>query len=395
MIPSDIIFDTRVDTYKIFVSVRTNFKLRNYIDNRGNSPVYLFVTGQNNRKRINLDLRIDPKKWNNKKQRLTSTDEKSISVNLILDNITSKITAIETTYYLAEKHLDVDLFVEEFIRGIPRVDFISFADHCIEQQKHEFTIGTYNRHKSIIKKLRKFKKQIFFTEIDYSFILKLRAWMGKLGNKQTTIEGNITAVKKYLNMAKKSGIKFSLDIQDIKIGSRNGNRVDLKPAEVKKLIKYYNSEFINDTYFLVLGYFLFGCFTGLRISEIQSIPRREFTEDYFEFYEKKNKRFRKYTINKSLEMIINKNEKLFVKKISDQKLNFYIKKVMLLCGIRKNITFHCARHTFATNFLRMGGDIVSLKSLLGHSNIRMTMIYVHIVEQEVNEKVFIMDKLID
>jgi len=391
----DIIFDTRVDAKKMFVSVKTKFILRNYTNSQGRSPLYLFITGYNQRKRINLDLQFYQKNWDNKKQRLISVDEVSKSYNLILDNIDSKITSIKTTYYLTQKHLDVTLFMEEFIRGIPRVDFIAFADHCVEQQKSEFTVGTYNRHKSIIKKLKKFKPQIFFTEIDYNFILRLRAWMGKLGNKQTTIEGNITAVKKYLNMAKKSGIQFRLNIEDIKIGSRNGNRVDLKPAEVKRLLKYYNSEFINDTHFLVLGYFLFGCFTGLRISEIQSIPRREFTEGYFEFYEKKNKRFRRYTINKSLEKIIDKNEKLFVKKITDQKLNFYIKEVMLLCGIRKKISFHSARHTFATNFLRMGGDIISLKSLLGHSKIEMTMIYVHIVEQEVNEKVFIMDKLFE
>ena len=395
MITSDIIFDTRVDTKKLFVSVKTNFKPRNELDRNGNSLIYLVVSGHNKRQRINIDLRVDPKKWDKKKQRLTSKDEKAKSYNLILDTIQAKITSINTTYYLTQKHLNVPLFVEEFVRGIPRVDFISFADYYLEKQKVQLASGTLRRHKSVLKKLRKFKKQIFFTEIDHNFILRLRAWMGKRGNLNTTIESNIAVVKKYLNAAKKSGIVFSLDPLDIKIGNTNGNRVDLKASEIKKLLEYYNTQYISDKYRLVLGYFLFACFTGLRISEVQSIDRSEFNEEYFEFFEMKNQRYRRHAINNSTREILLTNKALFVKKITNEKLNLYIKECMSHCGIRKKVSFHTARHTFATNFLRMGGDVVSLKTLLGHSKIDQTMIYVHIVEQEVNDKVFIMDKLID
>lgn len=395
MTTSDVIFDTRVDTKKMFVSIKTNFILRNYIDAQGKSPLYLFVTGKGKRKRINLDLRVDSKKWNPNKQRIKVVGNSVNSTNLILDNIDNKITDIKTAYYLTQKHLDVEIFLEEFVRGIPRVDFIAFANYYLEKQKIQLAEGTYRRHLSVFEKLRKFKKQIFFTEVDHNFILKLRAWMGKRGNQNTTIEGNIAVVKKYLNAAKKSGINFAIDPLEIKIGSTAGNRVDLKPSEINKLLEYYNSGFINEKYSLVLGYFLFVCFTGLRISEVQSINRNEFNEDYFEFYEMKKKRFRKYAINNSVRTILEKNEQLFVKKITDVKLNLYIKDCTLQCGITKKVSFHTGRHTFATNFLRMGGDIISLQRLLGHSKIEMTMIYVHIVDQEVNDKVFIMDKLIN
>ena len=67
-------------------------------------------------------------------------------------------------------------------------------------------------------------------------------------------------------------------------------------------------------------------------------------------------------------------------------MNRQIKTIAKTCGITKKISFHVGRHTFATNFLRAGGDVISLQNLLGHSSVKQTMIYVHIVESEVKRK---------
>ncbi len=55
-----------------------------------------------------------------------------------------------------------------------------------------------------------------------------------------------------------------------------------------------------------------------------------------------------------------------------------IKQARKECGIKKHITSHCLRHTYATHLLEMGLDIMSLKDLLGHSNVQTTMMYLHI-----------------
>jgi integrase/recombinase XerD len=394
MVEIDRIFDTRVDTRKMFVSVKTKFILRKYVDKEQLSPLYLYVTGNNQRERINLDLRVPQKYWCATSKRLKHPENKFTDTNLILDNIQSKITAIFVTYRLSNKHLDVTTFTREFISGIPRVDFISFAEHFLKEERGQIAAGTYKRHMSVLSKLRQWRKQIFFTAIDYQFIISLRKRLFDIGNQSTTIEANIASVKKFLNAAKKLGIQFALDPNDIKIGNTHGNKVDLKQAEVKRLLSYYNSEFINDTHLLVLGYFLFGCFNGNRISEIQSIDKIEFEGSWFEYYEMKKDRMKRRNINQTTRKILERNPNLFVTKLTDQYLNREIKKIAKLCGINKKISFHTARHTFATNFLRMGGDVVSLKELLGHYSINQTMVYVHMVESEINEKVFIIDKLL-
>ena len=84
---------------------------------------------------------------------------------------------------------------------------------------------------------------------------------------------------------------------------------------------------------------------------------------------------------------------LFVTKFADQHMNDEIKKIMKVCSINKKVTFHVARHTFATCFLRAGGSVVKLQKLLGHASITQTMIYVHILDEEANEDIHLMDNL--
>ena len=173
-----------------------------------------------------------------------------------------------------------------------------------------------------------------------------------------------------MNAAKYQGILLPINVDDFQVGNTNGNRTDLKASEVNRLIEYYRSSFIREDKKLILGYFLFSCFTGLRISEVISIHR-------------------------STRTLLAHCDRLFLDKKDPIYMNRELKKIVKTCGITKKVSFHVGRHTFATNFLRAGGDVVSLQSLLGHSNIRQTMIYVHIVESEVNEKVFIIDELFD
>tara|TARA_R100000306_G_C4368869_1_gene138962 strand:- start:550 stop:1737 length:1188 start_codon:yes stop_codon:yes gene_type:complete len=393
MVTSEAIFDTRVDTKKLFVSVKTKFIPRSYQNKEGLSLLYLHITGNQQRNRIPLDIYVRVKDFCPKEQRLKTTDGHSKDLNLIIDNLQSKITSIKTTYRLANKKLDVDSLTEEFINGIPRINFFAFADWFLQKQKGQLAKGTYEKQYYMLEKWKRWKKTIYFTELDQKFILNFRQWMNKLGNNKTTVESNIATLKKFLNAAKKHGILLPIDVDDIKVGSTTGNRTDLKPSEVNRLYEYYKSSFINDQNRLVLGYFLFSCFTGLRVSEVLSIHRSQFDEGFFEYFEKKKDRMQRRNINESTRTLLSYCDGLFIEKKDPIYMNRQIKIIAGTCGISKKISFHVGRHTFATNFLRAGGDVVSLQNLLGHSSIKQTMIYVHIVESEVNEKVFIIDKL--
>lgn len=82
------------------------------------------------------------------------------------------------------------------------------------------------------------------------------------------------------------------------------------------------------------------------------------------------------------------NDPYIIPHLSNQKLNSYLKEIADSCGIDKNLTFHLARHTFATTVtLTNGVPIETISKLLGHSSIRMMQIYAQVVEKKLTDDI--------
>ncbi|MGB5666177.1 MAG: site-specific integrase, partial [Maribacter sp.] len=78
------------------------------------------------------------------------------------------------------------------------------------------------------------------------------------------------------------------------------------------------------------------------------------------------------------------NNNTLFPRISNQKMNAYLKEIALLAGIQKNLTFHMARHTFATTVtLTNGVPIETISKMLGHTRLATTQIYAKVVERKV------------
>jgi site-specific recombinase XerD len=72
--------------------------------------------------------------------------------------------------------------------------------------------------------------------------------------------------------------------------------------------------------------------------------------------------------------------------VSNQKMNSYLKEITDLCGINKELTFHIARHTFASTVtLSNGVPIESVSKMLGHKNLKTTQQYAKILDSKVSE----------
>lgn len=86
-----------------------------------------------------------------------------------------------------------------------------------------------------------------------------------------------------------------------------------------------------------------------------------------------------------------KKTKTLFPNISNQKLNSYLKEIADLCKIKKNLTFHIARHTFATTItLNNGVPIETVSKLLGHSKIATTQIYAKVIERKVSDDMLVL-----
>jgi len=396
----DIIFDTRVDTNKIYVSMKTKFTIRKY-PNRETLPLYLHITGGGIRKRLKLDIEVEHRFWNEKKQLLdpklvrAKVSDQLIrnlhDVNLILANINSKVTAIKTVYRLSEKTLSAERLRYELINDLPRVNFCSFYQHALNDDKPKIDASTFRKLQAVLNKLKEFNADLIFSELDLNWFEKYRNHLAKIGNQKTTINSNIKCIKRMIRIALKSGIKIPCDVNDIVSGPVKGNRNFLTATELTKTYNYFKSEFIPEEKKLILGYFLFSCFTGLRFSDVMDIERKDLTDDYVQFITKKTKKNQLINLNESVKVVIENCPNLFKEKLTNQYINRELKVIFSSISIRKKITFHCSRHTFATSLLRAGAKVEYVQALLGHSDIKQTMIYAHIVAQDANKEIYLLD----
>lgn len=399
---NEVLFRSFVpDTVPRFMSetIRYHFFMRKEENRFGLCQVYLSASSKGRRKKIKVDVEGRLDDWLPKKQRFKVNSSQNINRNLIMDTIVSRITEVITIYRLQNQLLTLPKFVEEYQTAVPRFEFLAFFKFMLVNfVKGNVGAGTYKRHKAVLEKLKEWKTEILFHELDEELIKSFTRWLGQTKkNKSTTVNSNLSVVKKYIKLAEKNKIPVAISHTDIKVGSTGGQKINLKAEDVKRLRKFYFSEYINESQRVIVGYFLFSCFTGLRLGDIQSLKRNDVLKSSFHFVANKTLRWKslekEIKITPKLQEVIIHEPKLFVTKFTGEHMNRELKLIAKFLGITKNISMHVGRHTFATNYLRAGGTVEKLQVLLGHSKINETMGYVHVVHNEAQEEVLLLDEL--
>lgn len=376
--------------------IKNKFYIRKDYLVDGQAPVYLSLTQMNHkRERIPLLLYVDPKYWSKKENKIITTTQELIDKQLILDNVMKKLTEIRTFYRLQDLELTPKIMRDEYENKVSRVNFIAFFKEALAKEKHNMADGSYARHESVYKKLYEYQPYVPFNTLTLEWLEKYKAYLKiTKENENTTIAANMASIKKFLIIASKSGIKLMFQYQDIKVGSTKGNRTYLTAQEVSACMDFYFSKYIKPRWKLILGYFLFSCMNGLRISNVQKLKRAELMDTHIHLIMVKGNKDKSLLMNKTIKFILDEYEPLFVKKVSDNEINSELKLIMKFLGIKKHVSFHVARHTFATLFLKAGGKVEKLQLLLGHSSIEETMIYSHILEEDANEEMLLIDQLL-
>jgi len=367
-----------------------------YIRKSGMCPLYVQVFINSERKRIPLNINVQPKDFDKKRGLIRNTMAKAPDYNLILKKSLGDINQIAINYRLQNKKLSIKSLMDEINDPTSQIDFLKFFEHKLNTQKslEKIRLSTFKQQRATLCKLKKFQESILFSELSSDLLDRFVFFMKKkMGNNDTTVAVAMKNVKKYLHLAKKSGITTPLDFKDIKVRATKGSRTFLDGEELKKIFRYYNSEFINSSHKSVLKKFLFSCFTGLRISDIQKLKQDDYFENYIIFIAQKTNKIQKIPLNKTAQNFINTEGTLFDDDFRDQTINDYLKDIARICGIKKRVTFHVGRHTFATQFLIIGGKVEVLQKLMGHSKMETTMIYVHIVDTQKEDQISQMDTI--
>lgn len=294
----------------------------------------------------------------------------------------AKANDIASRFRQESKVLTAADFKNEFINPSDTEDLIKFMTNEMELKRPSIAPNTYKQHNTVINKLKAFRKQIAFSLLTVELMQKFKNYLIEKGMSPPTVNKILKIVKQYLSDARKRGKKFKDPFEILKIKTFKSNRLALSQEEVNKMDEYYDSAKCDPKHRRLLQYFLFSCYTGLRISDVSVITWNNIHDDLLVYAPQKTK-YNQQTVTVPLIHLDKKylpefkpDGKPIFDTYADPVSNRYLKDIAAHLGIRKKVTYHTSRHTFGTLFAE-GGNIVALQQMMGHGDIKTTMGYVH------------------
>jgi integrase/recombinase XerC len=281
--------------------------------------------------------------------------------------------------------------LDVFLRTTPYLtnSYYDFVEFYIDNFKHKYAPKTLLGFKTHLKKMKEFKQNLDLNSIDVPMWKAYEAHLKKLGNKPNTIHKQSKFLKKFLNQAIDFGHITENPLKDIKVKSHEGNREFLTVNEVNELQKLYDNNIINHKGLQnVLCYFLFACYTSLRFQDIKQLQYKNIINDTLNFEIHKTGKFISIPLSKRALSLLDKetSPNIYVFRVfANQVTNRHLKNIMAFAGINKEISFHCARNTWAMITLELTDNIALVSDVLGHSDLKTTQIYAKIQEKAKKE----------
>ena len=374
---------SKTGSSKIFI--RGDYKRKS----DGFHPIYIRIIIKKERKDISLDEWCRKKDWNKNTCRVKNTAENSFNVNTILDVNDKKARDIFFDYKKEKKSLTMSVFLKHFNdKTYNSESFYDFMDQVMATNQNTLKKSTQNTYLTQISKLKKFREPLALGEMDRQFIDEYTNYMVGLGNNKNTISKARAWLKAQLNRAVDLKKIDKNSVDHIEVSRIEGNREFLTFEEQNILELMLLSDGTKQNLKNVLKYFLFCCYTGLRYSDIKEFRYKDIKDGstISIVMQKTDEPVKIPLINKAKNLIGKglPNEKVF-RVYTDQPTNRYLKDIMGEAKINKRISFHCARHTFATSAIRLGIPIEVVSKILGHTEIGTTQIYARI-EDPLKEK---------
>ena len=350
----------------------------------GLHPIYMRVIIKLHKKDISLDEWCSKKDWNKKTCRVRDNAPNSFKINTVLEANENKSKDIFFDYKVQRKPLSMDVFLKHFNdMAYNSQSFYDFMSQVMVTNKNTLKLGTYKTYETQISKLKKFRPALNLGDMNRQFIDEYTNYMQGLNNNKNTISKARAWIKAQLNRAVdlKKISKDSLD--HIEVSRIEGKREFLTIAEINKLEELLASKKLNYNLNNVLTYFLFCCYTGLRYSDIKDLRYKDILDNSTISIDmhKTGKPVRISLIKQAKKFMgTGLPEQKIFRVYTDQPTNRYLKTIMEKADIKKKISFHCARHSFATIAVTHGMPIEVISKILGHTEISTTQIYAKIVD---------------
>lgn len=378
------------------------------VNNKAN--IYIRVTLNGKRVNISLKKKINISTWDEKLQRANGTDKDSRILNLYLNEVQSKVYRIYEDFKREEVPFTSQMVKARFLgEDKTRFSFQELVDYYNEKMQHKLHKNTMGQYKTSQRYMIEFimkeykLNDIPLSDLEYSFIIGfedfLRSYMPKSGQSKI---GNNTAMKHIKRLRRMVTLAYRMKWIDrdpfvnFKMKIEKKERSFLTDFELLSIEDLSSS---IERLMVVKDLFVFSCYTGISYVDIVQLTENNIVigidgSPWIMANRVKTGAPFKIPLLPKAATLIDKYKDHYrtndtsslLPKLSNQKLNSYLKEIADLCGIKKNLTFHMARHTFATTVtLSNGVPIETVSKLLGHTKLSTTQIYARVVERKVSD----------
>lgn len=270
--------------------------------------------------------------------------------------------------------------------------FLSYFEMLAEKRKD--SDGNYGNWNSTLKHLKGFSKgEVSFADIDKQWLEDLKTYLVREATSKNGQRLSQNSCVSYFNKVR-AALKEA--VKDGYLLRNPADSIDgIKEAETKR--EFLTLEELQKAFAaqcdipLIKNAFIFSALTGLRFSDIQKLTWGEIQHSeelgyYIRFKQKKTKGQETLPISADAVSILGERlsheEAVFQNLTYSEYNNQKIREWITRAGINKHITFHCARHTYATLQLTLGTDIYTVSKLLGHRDIKTTQVYAKIIDEK-------------
>jgi len=339
------------------------------------------------------DEYIRPEFWDEINRRVKlppSLYQKQEEMNDVIKSRLERAEKIFRNARMSDKPLTMDIFFKKYTNDDLSKNFILYLTASINARKkrNEISLGTLKIENRALKRISQFKPELKFIELNRELILEWRAW---LANEHEYNHNHIVLLgkklSKYIDDAISDGIEIINPFDKLKNKYISSDPVYLEDDELKEWITLYAKNYIIGVDREVLEASIFSATNGgFRVSDWQRLGSENLHNDTLIFFPYKGRKkltpVRVDLNDIGKEILKNRRHKnKFFDLPTDQSINIILKNLSIDTKIKKNLTTHVFRHTYATNYIAHGGKLNELSAKLGHGSIRMTEIYVHLVQR--------------
>lgn len=374
--------------------------------------IYARITVNGNRAEISLKRCVNVQEWNSFKNRGRGNSSKIQILNRYLDYVYGKLLdchkqLLEEFKIVSSQSIKARYLGEDDHQKTLK-ELIAYHNTNMDSVLKPGTMKNYYTTERYLNKFLKDKikaDDIYLKQLNYRFITDFEYYLRNYKNSKRQLMLTNNGVMKHLERLKKM-INLSIKLEWIiknpfQKFQLKFDKYDRQYLTERELSLIENTYFKQERLERVKDIFIFSCYTGLSYIDVKELTIHQIVKRMDNKYwiqtkrEKTNEIVKIPILPKALEILDKyksfselSNEARLLPLCSNQKANNYLKEIMKVCRIHKNVTFHVARHTFATTVMLTNGvPLETVSKLLGHTKLSTTQIYARVLDTKISEDI--------